>query len=205
VLTTPEQHQPYIITTDASDYAVGAVLSQVQNGVERVIAYESKKLPDTEVKRPPHEKELYAVIHALRTWKHLLLNGQEHQLLTDNSAVSHFKQNYRLHSPKHARWYQEMEEVHLKLAHTPGRTNVVADALSRRPDLRLASVSMIEPGALHEAIRSVAGDDTEYTTLLEDAKAGKPNLKFEVGGDDGLLYFKESPESDARLYVRTGQ
>ena len=56
------------VTTDASDFAIGAVLSQVWDDGEHPVTYESRKLNATEGNYAMHEKELLAVIHALRTW-----------------------------------------------------------------------------------------------------------------------------------------
>ena len=73
VTTAPILHivdpsKPFVVETDASDYAIGAVL--YQDG--RPVAFESKKLSDAEMHYPPYEKELYAVIHALKKWRHYL-------------------------------------------------------------------------------------------------------------------------------------
>lgn len=201
VIATPATSQPFILCTDASDYAVGAVLSQVQANEERVIAFESKKLPESELKRPPHEKEMYGLMHGVRTWKHLFLNGQRHTFLTDNSAVSNFMTQPQLHTPKQARWAEELAQIDFTLAHRPGKTNVVADALSRRPDLRLAGISFVEPSTLKDYIWSVASDDKQYMDVLLEVRASTPGLDFVLGTDDGLLYYQPKPDNPARLYI----
>ena len=55
------------MTTNASDFAMGAVLSQVWDNREHLMAYESKKMNVVEQNYPMHERELLAIIHALRT------------------------------------------------------------------------------------------------------------------------------------------
>ena len=204
VIATPEQYAPYRLTTDASDYAVGAVLSQIQDGVERVIAFESKKLPEAERKRPPHEKEMYALIHGMRTWKYLLSNGQTHTFVTDNAAVSYFHSQAKLHTPKQARWFQELSEVHHTIVHRPGSTNVVADALSRRPDLRDQLMALSEvTSSLRDVVREAAANDPQYQALLRDVVTGTADSAFLVG-EEGLLEYKPSPDSEARLYIPVG-
>ena len=73
VLQLADQQKDYIVTTDASDYAMGAVLSQVWDDGEHPIAFESRKMNSAEQNYPTHERELLAIIHALRTWRHYLL------------------------------------------------------------------------------------------------------------------------------------
>ena len=55
------------MTTDASDFAIGAILSQAWDDGEHPVAYESRKLNVAERNYATHEKELLAMIHALRT------------------------------------------------------------------------------------------------------------------------------------------
>ena len=68
VLQLADPTRPYIVTTDASDFAMGAVLSQVWDDGEHPVGYESRKMNAAKQNYPTHERELLAVIHALRTW-----------------------------------------------------------------------------------------------------------------------------------------
>ncbi|XP_028097072.1 mitogen-activated protein kinase kinase kinase NPK1-like [Camellia sinensis] len=72
VLVLPDLGKAFEIQTDASDFALGGVL--LQDG--HPIAYESRKLNDAERRYPAHEKELLAVVHCLRTWRHYILGSQ---------------------------------------------------------------------------------------------------------------------------------
>ena len=98
VLALPDLTKPFEVQTDASDFALGGVL--VQEG--HPVAYESRKLSDAERRYTAQEKELLAVIHCLRVWRHYLL-GSKFVVKTDNSAVSHFLTQPKL-TPKQARW-----------------------------------------------------------------------------------------------------
>ncbi|PKI43755.1 hypothetical protein CRG98_035861 [Punica granatum] len=73
-----------------------------------------------------------AVVHCLRTWRHYLL-GSKFIVRTDNIATSYFQTQKKL-SPKQARWQDFLAEFDFVMEYKPGRTNVVADALSRRED-----------------------------------------------------------------------
>src|SRR6201999_4625655 len=73
ILIQPDVHQPFKLETDASDYAIGAVLSQrCEDEKWRPVGYISKSLSDAERNYPIHDKELLSVIRALEEWRHLL-------------------------------------------------------------------------------------------------------------------------------------
>lgn len=69
VLALSNHSKPFKVQTDASDFAVGGVLMQE----EHPIAFESCKLNDTERKYTIQKKEMTAVVHYLRTWRHYVL------------------------------------------------------------------------------------------------------------------------------------
>ena len=63
----------YVLDTDASDVGLGAVLSQVQGGTERVIAYSSRTMNRSEAKYETTRKELLAVVNGLKQFRQYLL------------------------------------------------------------------------------------------------------------------------------------
>jgi hypothetical protein len=132
VLQLPNYEKSFVVTTDASGYCCGAVLSQLdENNDDRPIAFLSKKLGPHEVNWPAHEKELYAIKLALTKWRHFL-HGSKFDVFTDNSACKWF-----MHTPvltaKLTRWLDFFSRFDFVLHHRPGKLNVVADALSRPP------------------------------------------------------------------------
>ena len=131
ILAYPISGSPFCLDTDCSKFASGAVLGQVQDGKERVIAYMSKTLTQAEIKYCVTRKELLAVVTALKQFHHYLY-GQEVLLRTDNAAVSWLR---RLKDPcgQMARWLQYIDTYNLKITHRPGRLHANADALSRNP------------------------------------------------------------------------
>ena len=76
VLKIPNTQETFRLEVDASDHAVGAVLSQQEGDVWKPVAFESRKLKAAEKNYPIHERELLALIHALKVWRHYLY-GQE--------------------------------------------------------------------------------------------------------------------------------
>lgn len=97
------------------------------------VAYESRKLSSAEKRYTAHEKELLAVVHCLRVWRHYLL-GSSFVVKTDNTAVSHFMTQPKL-SSRQARWQELLAEFNFTLEYRAGKTNKVADALSRQGQL----------------------------------------------------------------------
>ena len=86
ILAYPKQDLKYVLDTDASDVGIGAVLSQVQEGKERVIAYASKKLNSQQQKYSVTRRELLAVITFMNQFRHYLL-GRNFLLRTDHGSL----------------------------------------------------------------------------------------------------------------------
>ena len=88
ILQLVDPKMKFFVTTDASDFVIGVVLSQVWDDGEHPIAYESRKLNAAKGNYATHEKELLAVIHALRTWRHYLL-GNHFVVVTDHKSLKY--------------------------------------------------------------------------------------------------------------------
>jgi hypothetical protein len=131
ILGYPVPGSKFVLDTDASDIATGAVLSQIQNGTETVIAYYSKALNSHEKAYCVTRKELLAVINALKAL-HSYLYGQPVLVRTDNAAVSWMK-NLKHPTGQVARSLQELGTYNLEVTHRSGSQHRNADALSRNP------------------------------------------------------------------------
>ncbi|MCO5573423.1 hypothetical protein L7F22_027194 [Adiantum nelumboides] len=114
--------------------SIGAVL--MQEG--RVVAYESRILQGPEKTMQVYEKELKAVIHGLLSWKHYLL-GADFVVQTDHQTLRYFLTQAKL-SKKHMRWENILSMFHFKIVHVEGKKNVVADTLSRKPQISAVSI-----------------------------------------------------------------
>jgi hypothetical protein len=134
VLVLPDPKFPYIVTTDASGFAIGACLQQDQGSGLQPIAYMSKKMLDAETRYPIHHKELLAIVVALKEWRHYL-HGTKFtvRVLTDHRSLVHFETQPKL-SDRQARWNEFLSEFDYVIEYQEGKKNVCADALSRRPD-----------------------------------------------------------------------
>ena len=108
VLCYPRFDREFILQTDASDFGVGAVLSQIDdNGYEKVVAYASKALSARQKKFSATEKEAYAIVFGTQQFRVYLL-GRHFKIVTDHNALRW------LHSmePKGrlARWILDLQE-----------------------------------------------------------------------------------------------
>ena len=131
VLGYPRPHGQMVLDTDASGEALGAVLSQIQDGKEVVLAYLSKSLDQAERNYCITRKELLAVVESCKAW-HPYIFGRPVIVRTDNSAVAWAKR-MKIPSGQMARWLQRLGTYDLTEVHRPGRVHWNADALSRKP------------------------------------------------------------------------
>lgn len=116
---------PYEVICDASNVALGAVLMQEGHP----IAFESRRLTQAEQGYTVGERELLAIIHALRVWRCYLEGCQKLTIVTDHKPISYLDVQQML-SRRQARWAEFLARFDYELAYRPGRVNV-ADPLSR--------------------------------------------------------------------------
>jgi hypothetical protein len=86
VLIIPDQTKPFTVTTDASDTTIGAVLSQDVGNGDQPVAFESRKLNTAELNYPVYEKELLAIVHAIKLWRPYL-EEKKFTIITDHAAL----------------------------------------------------------------------------------------------------------------------
>ena len=118
------------VTTDASDRCTGAVLSFGTSWeTARPVAFDSSTLKDAELNYPVHEKELLAVIRAIKKWKYDLL-GSPFFVYIDHKTLLNFDTQKDL-SRRQARWMETLSMYDFKFVYVKGQDNTMADALSR--------------------------------------------------------------------------
>ena len=131
MLAYPTSDDQFVLDTDASNTGTGAVLSQVQNGEEKVIAYFSKTLDKAERNHCTNRKELLAIITAVRHFYHYLC-GSPFLIRTDHSALR-WLLNFKNPEGQLARWLKMLGTYDLVIEYRPGQKHLNADTLSRRP------------------------------------------------------------------------
>mgnify|MGYP006280086663 CR=1 FL=1 len=194
VLILPDPTLPFHLNVDASDFALGAVLSQDQGKGLQPIAYESRKLNPAERNYPIHDREMLAIVHALRVWRHYL-EGPPVLGITDHDALRHFMTQPHL-TRRQARWMEFLQDYDIEIKYQPGKTNVVADALSRRADL--ASISFVTLDAdLVSEIKTAYDQDPDAQELIQATLAASTQ---DYTIDNGLLYRTPDPTT-RQLYI----
>ena len=131
-----DPRKPFFVETDASANAVGVVL--LQDG--HPVAFESKKLNNAQCNYSAYERELYAIVHALKKWRHYLY-GATFDVLSDQESIKWFMGQKDLKGQK-ARWAEVLQEFDCNLRYCKGLYNVVVDVLSHMPEVE--SLSFIE-------------------------------------------------------------
>ena len=131
VLALPIWDQPFVLTTDWSKQAIGAMLSQVQPDTEEEhpIAYASRLLNAAERNYAPTEGECLALVWAVEKFRYYL-HGHHFTVNTDHKALE-WLNTARFTNSKLERWAMKLQEFDYKVQYIKGETNVVADYLSR--------------------------------------------------------------------------
>uniref|UniRef100_A0A3B3IH14 Gypsy retrotransposon integrase-like protein 1 n=2 Tax=Oryzias latipes TaxID=8090 RepID=A0A3B3IH14_ORYLA len=179
-LTHFSQMAPTLVTCDASGLALGAVLSQIHEGVERPVAFASRALTPAEQKYSVGEREALACLWACERW-HVYLYGRAFTIRTDHQALTALLATQGSgHKPMRLlRWADRLNQYNFRLEFMPGRANTVADLLSR-------AVSVTKEAG--EVTRNTENDDdlvhilhgplSSVVTLTELQKASADDETF---------------------------
>ncbi|KAK3709629.1 hypothetical protein QZH41_010093, partial [Actinostola sp. cb2023] len=133
VLAYPDYTQPFILETDASNKGLGAVLSQEQDGKNKVIAYASRGLRGAERNMENYSSrklELLALKWAVSDKFREYLMGSKFVVYTDNNPLTYLQSKCKLKAVEQ-RWAAELANFNFTIKYRPGRHNQNADALSR--------------------------------------------------------------------------
>jgi len=143
VLALPNDRDPFYLDTDACDTSIGAVLSQIQDGEERVIAYAGRTLSRNELNYCVARKELLSVIYLTKYFRQYLLSRKLY-IRTEHTALSWLK---RKPEPigQNDRWMQILSKYDYDIAHRKGRSHANADALLRHLCLNKPSCTACHP------------------------------------------------------------
>jgi len=231
VLALPDHTKPFSVVCDASDFAIGSALMQVDDsGRNRVISYQSRLLKAAEKNYPVHDKELLSIKYALLKFRVHLLGVTPFVVFIDHASLRTAITSPHL-SQRMARWLAFFSEFNFRVEYKPGRENTLADTLSRRPDyedtarmhpeptclesipdLMHMSVSRVQT-RLKETIQSHYSEDDECRLLIahfdgtskEPLPAKLASKRARSSYNDDLLWHQLSEFDYPRVYVPHNQ
>jgi hypothetical protein len=173
-----------------------------------VISYSSRQLRHHEEHYPTHDLELAAVVMALRTWRHYLLENTTH-IYTDHKSLKYIFTQPELNM-RQRRWLKLIKDYELEVHYHPGKTNVVADALSHKthhnyllvvsltgeessirvlPDLSLYNITLTP--ILRDEIIAAQKNDEGMTHIRKRIQEGDPKVACFCEDTEGDLWFKD--------------
>ncbi len=135
VLAHVDLNQPFIVEADASDFALGAALLQVDvKGQLHPVAYYSRKFLPAEINYEIYDKELLAIVNAFEHWRHFL-EGASHPITvhSDHHNLQYFQSSQRLNR-RQMRWANYLSRFQFQIKHQPGSRQQLSDGLSRKPE-----------------------------------------------------------------------
>ena len=135
VLAHADPSRPFVLETDGSDFALGAVLSQVQSdGQLHPVAYYSRKFTPPEINYEIYDKELLAIVASFEHWRNYLY-GASHtvEVYTDHKNLLYYTTTRKLNR-RQARWSLFLAEFDFVIKYRPGAQQGKPDALSRRSE-----------------------------------------------------------------------
>lgn len=213
VLRQADGTKPYIVKTDASSYALGAVLVQGEKDNEHPVEYASRLLTAAERNYSTTEREALAVVWALNKFRSYI-DGLPVTLITDHQALK-WLMNLKSPTGRLARWALQLQSFNLDIKYQPGKLNSVADALSRPPCCEdsstcdICSVNIDMPTRSIKEIREEQLKDTKIKKIiesLEETSATEDAAYWSNKGylmNNGILYrlHPDTEVDDALLVV----
>src|SRR3954468_8191053 len=140
-----------------------------------VVAYASRQLRPNEENNTTHDIELDAVVHALKTWRHYLL-GNHCQIYSDNQSLKYIFTQPDLNL-RQIRWIELIEDYDVGISYTPGKANVMADALSHKSYCNNLMLQQYQP-LLHEEFRKLNLEIVPHGFL--STLVAKPTLEDQI-------------------------
>ena len=137
ILQFPDFTKEFVLTTDASNQGMGAVLSQGPVGRDLPVAYASRSLNSAELHYSTSEKKLLSVVWAVKYFRPYLY-GRKFTIVTDHRTLV-WIMNVKDPGSRLKRWRIQLAEYDYEIVHKSGSQNANADALSR-----IRSVGLLE-------------------------------------------------------------
>lgn len=199
ILQYPDFTKDFILTTDASNVAIGAVLSQGTIGQDKPVAFASRTLNESEQRYSTIEKELLAIVWACKYFRPYLF-GRKFTIVTDHRPLT-WLFNLKEPNSKLVRWRLKLEEFDYKIVYKKGKLNSNADALSRvQINLHETNSVINNPGDADQDISEfLQGLDELEIPDLEEPNPSNQNLNQNSSNSDTVDKPKIIIHSDIQI------
>lgn len=178
ILKYPDFTKPFVLTTDASNVALGAVLSQGNPPNDQPIAYASRTLNDTEQRYSTIEKELLGIVSACKYFRPYLYS-QKFKIYTDHRPLV-WLFNLKEPNSKLVRWRLRLEEYDYEIIYKKGSLNTNADALSRISINAIETESLINcPGNINDDIAKFLGVESLDPNIITSERLNETIQELE--------------------------
>ena len=183
IVVAPDWNLPFELISDASDFAVGAILGQRKEKVFYAIYYASRTLNDAQLNYATTEKELLVVMFAFDKFRPYLI-GNKVIVVTDHSAIKYLMTKKDA-KPRLICWVLLLQEFDVEIQDKKDSENMVADHLSRleTPETIQKHHLHIDDTFLDEQILSFSHDETSpwFADIANSLSAGitPPNLTYQ--------------------------
>jgi hypothetical protein len=186
VLKIPDPNESFVVCTNTCKEGLGGFLMKNAH----VVGYESRNLKEHERNYATHDLELFAIVQALRMWRHYLM-GKKFELRTDHIGLKYLFEQPTL-NVKQTRWMDFLSKYDFDINHIKGKENKVVDALSRRMHPMHTTIVNMHRLDLKSIILDGLVTDQHYLQVKEKLQQGDVQQKIK---EDGLLMHK------SRIYV----
>ena len=201
VAAYPDFDIEFLLKTDASKVAMGAILGQMQEKRERMIATMSKKFTEAELKWIPYDREFLAMIASVRHFSHYL-RWSHFKLITDHKPLLAWKDvtTQKDAGGKRTRWVLELSTYDVEVTYKEGKRHGDADALSRHPHPDEATgdenerevLSALTPEMGEEVPLMEEPNEEEMDDMLKDEKTRQQRMARELSRFNVSVIYRES-------------
>lgn len=160
VLAMPDYTKPFAVACDATDVAIGAVLTQEVDGEEHPICYFSQKLSSSERKYSVTERECLAVIRAIEKFRGYI-EGVRFTVYCDHSALTYLR-SMKNPTALMSRWILRLNAFDFDIQYRKGCKNTVPDALSRIVASTVLTTSEVQDTWYLRLRENVQNDSDKY-------------------------------------------
>ncbi|MBW0550244.1 hypothetical protein O181_089959 [Austropuccinia psidii MF-1] len=199
ILSNFDPSLPTIVETDASDYALGAVLSQISDSGKHPIAFDSRKLLPAELNYEIHDKELLGIVWALEHWRAFLLSlSSSFEVLTNHSSLQYFMSSKILTRAAFSTLPDALSRQH-NVYPERGEEFISKNPMNyqqiiKQDEIQASKFFAVKVEAfsnLIESTQKALWKDSQYTSILQDLGKGKSVQDYSLDSASQLLLFKD--------------